>query len=191
MSTQEQRLRMAKSIVDFEARRDKKGHLVVYELPANDGGGRYEVAGINERYDHDACLELVAMIHAGRYDDAEMFAEKYVAENTDVAAKWATVPAVESYLRDIVFNRGARGALKTLQRAVHVAVDGVWGPHTELSTRTAERDPTALLDALRHAREWYEVNVVGYRPNFWRGLVNRWDGALASAKQFLPKESKT
>ena len=31
---------MAKQIVDFEARRDKKGHLQVYKLPAWDGGGR-------------------------------------------------------------------------------------------------------------------------------------------------------
>ena len=29
MSTPEQRMRMAKQIVDFEARRDKKGHLQV------------------------------------------------------------------------------------------------------------------------------------------------------------------
>jgi hypothetical protein len=39
--------------VYFEARRDKNGHLVVYDLPKNDGGGDYEVAGINLKYDHD------------------------------------------------------------------------------------------------------------------------------------------
>ena len=44
MSTPEQRMRMAKRIVDFEARRDKKGHLQVYKLPAWDGGGRYELS---------------------------------------------------------------------------------------------------------------------------------------------------
>jgi len=35
---------MAKQIVDFEARRDEKGHLQVYKLPAWDGGGRYELS---------------------------------------------------------------------------------------------------------------------------------------------------
>jgi len=46
---------MAADIINFEARRDKRnGHLVVYNLPKNDGGGRYEVAGINERYDGPA-----------------------------------------------------------------------------------------------------------------------------------------
>jgi hypothetical protein len=34
MSTPEQRMRRAKQIVDFEASRDKKGHLQVYKLPA-------------------------------------------------------------------------------------------------------------------------------------------------------------
>ena len=38
---------MAAAIVNFEARRDSKGHLKVYNLPPEDGGGRYEVAGIN------------------------------------------------------------------------------------------------------------------------------------------------
>ena len=51
MSTPEQRMRMAKQIVDFEARRDKKGHLQVYKLPAWDGGGRYEVAGTDNIVD--------------------------------------------------------------------------------------------------------------------------------------------
>jgi len=39
---------MAKSIVDFEVRRDAQGHLRVYNLPAGDGGRHYEVAGIND-----------------------------------------------------------------------------------------------------------------------------------------------
>jgi hypothetical protein len=41
---------MAAAILNFESRRDCKGHLMVYILPAGDGGGRYEVGGINERY---------------------------------------------------------------------------------------------------------------------------------------------
>ncbi len=36
----ELRAKIAKSIVDFEARRDAQGHLTVYNLPAGDGGGR-------------------------------------------------------------------------------------------------------------------------------------------------------
>ena len=36
-----------------QVRRDAKGHLKIYMLPAGDDGGRYEVAGINERYNKD------------------------------------------------------------------------------------------------------------------------------------------
>ena len=43
-------------------------------------------------------------------------------------------------------------------------------------------DPGALLGDLRVAREWYERNVVGYRPDLWPGLVNRWDRVLNDAK---------
>jgi hypothetical protein len=41
-----------------------------------------------------------------------------------------------------------------------------------------------ILICLRKGREDYERAVVGYRANFWKGLVNRWDKALASARDF-------
>ena len=51
---------MAKAIVDFEARRDARGRLAVYRLPAGDGGGSYEVAGINDRYHPTEAAHLAA-----------------------------------------------------------------------------------------------------------------------------------
>jgi len=48
MRTPEMRRRMAAEIVDYEARRDANRHLKVYNLPEGDGGGRYEVAGIEQ-----------------------------------------------------------------------------------------------------------------------------------------------
>ena len=65
MSTAEERLRMAKSIIDFEARRDAKGRLQVYKLPAGDGGGTYEVAGINDRYHPVEAAHLAQLVKAG------------------------------------------------------------------------------------------------------------------------------
>jgi hypothetical protein len=67
MSTPEQRMRMAKKVVDFGASRDKKGHLRVYKLPPRDGGGRYEVAGINERFNKAVADRLVDLIETGDY----------------------------------------------------------------------------------------------------------------------------
>ena len=68
MSTPEQRIRMAKPDRRFRGSRDKKGHLQVYKLPAWDAGGRYEVAGINEKYNKEVCDHLVELIEAGEYD---------------------------------------------------------------------------------------------------------------------------
>ncbi len=177
------RLKMAKAILDFEARRDSRGHLAVYNLPANDGGGRYEVAGINEKYDGPMVRELVDLIENGKFDEAEKEAVKYIASNTDVASTWTTSPAVESYLRDCVFNRGARGAARILQRAVGVEDDGYVGPITRAAI--AKVSPANLLIKLRSAREEYEEHVVGHRANFWAGLTARWNGALATAQKYL------
>ena len=45
-----------------------------------------------------------------------------------------------------------------------------------------------MLTALRAAREDYEREVVGFRANFWRGLVNRWDKALVAARAFQKEQ---
>lgn len=190
MSTPTQRLSMARDIINFEARRDRKGHLSVYHLPANDGGGRYEVAGINERYDGPAVRHLVELLNEGKYDEAESYAEEYVAKNTDPAEVLTHVPRIESYLRDSVFNRGQRGAVKILQLALGVGVDGIWGPQSKAAMAKAERSPDQLLAKLRAARETYERKYVGYRANFWRGLVNRWNSAMRVAMSY-PTEMET
>lgn len=174
----ELRKKMAESIVKFEGRRDGQGHLRVYILPAGDGGGRYEVAGINDRYHPQEAAKLRQLIDAGHFDAAEDYAAEVIAEYTDVVAKWTTVPSIEAYLRDCAFNRGPGGAAKILQIALGVHVDGGVGPETLGALRQAEKDPVKLLAALRVAREQYELRVAGRREKFWKGLVNRWDGSL-------------
>src|SRR5215510_4542004 len=109
MTTSEQRKRMAEAIVNFEARRDARRHLVVYDLPSGDGGGKYEVAGINERYHKEAADALAALIRQGRFEEAENLADDFVGQYTDCVTTWTAVPAIEFYLRDSVFNRGPSG----------------------------------------------------------------------------------
>lgn len=184
MTRTERRLRMAKSILDFEARRDKHGRLMVYQPLPGDGGGRYEVAGINEKYNKTMCDRLVGLVNAGKFDQAEHEAEEYIASDTDQAMKLTNIPSIESYLRDCVFNRGARGATKILQMALGVDVDGQFGERSNAAMRIAEGDPNALLLKLRKSREDYERDVVGVRPQFWNGLVSRWDKALVVARTF-------
>ena len=180
------RTRMAQAILNFEARRDAKGHLEVYMLLKGDGGGRYEVAGINERYNKETCDLLVAMLGQKRFAEAEALAVEFIAQETDRAASWTRVPAIESYLRDCVFNRGKGGGARILQRAIGVTDDGAVGAVTLERMRGAEADPLNLLLALRTAREQYERDVAkrSESSKFWKGLVNRWNGALDVARTF-------
>lgn len=182
--TTELRRRMGKAILDAEARRDSQGHLAVYQLPAGDGGGTYEVAGINDRYHPTEAAALASMIRAGRYAEAEAYAIDFMVKYTDAVVGWNEDAGVEFYLRDTAFNRGPTGAARIFQRALGVDEDGEVGPIT-LAASSADV-PTELLDALRAARESYERNPVGRDESskFWRGLVNRWNNALETAHEF-------
>ncbi len=181
----EPRLPMGLEILNFEARRDSKGRLAVYRLPPSDGGGTYEVAGINDRYHPEQARKLKILIDAGQHKEAEAAAAHYILAYTDRARTWTSRPGVEFFLRDSIFNRGPRGAARILQRALRVPDDGIIGPVTMRANADYDGD---LLAQLRWAREDYEREVVGYRPNFWNGLVNRWNKALATARRFEQQE---
>jgi hypothetical protein len=189
-TTKDQRLAMAAFILSVEARR-KGGKLAVYKLPAADGGGSFEVAGINDRYHPQMALRLAGLIERGKHEQAEAAVIEYLANYTDVVTNWTRVPALEAFLRDCAFNRGPKGALRILQIALWVADDGRWGPVTRgaLAAMTDhEHRVRNLLVALRAARQAYERRVappVGARAKFWAGLVNRWDKALEFARTLL------
>ena len=187
-STATDRRAMMDFIVGAEARRDKLGRLRVYRLPAADGGGTYEVAGINDRYHPQAAAKLRDLLAANRQAHAENFIRDYLLDYTSVVTKWTTHPAIEAFLRDTAFNRGPRGALRILQLALKVADDGRYGPKTKATLQAALKHPGALLQSLRTARESYEIRIappVGARARFWQGLVSRWDKALSFAETLL------
>jgi len=191
MSTPEERLRIAKSILSFEARRDKKGRLAVYKLPKGDGGGTFEVAGINDGNHPEQARALANLIAAGKFDQAEQQAIVFMVAFTDAVVTWSSITAVESYLRDCCFNRGPKGAARILQRALGLHDDGAIGNDTRTAMAAAEADPRALLKKMRAAREQYERDVAhrNERSKFWKGLVNRWNNALTFALTFLPADA--
>jgi hypothetical protein len=179
------RMAMARVILDFEARRDAEGRIAVYRLPPGDGGGRYEVAGINERYHKSVCDELVRLIGAGRHAEAEARAAEFIAGYTDKASAWTHDPGVEFFLRDCMFNRGPGGAAWILQKAVGVETDSDVGPVTLAAAHAAEATPRRLIDGLRAGREAYERLRRSETSRFWPGLVNRWNKAHAKALEFM------
>ena len=187
-STPQERLSMMDFITACEARRDKLGKLRVYKLPAADGGGAYEIAGINDRYHPEVAGRLKGLIEDERQTEAEALVRKHLLGYTDVVKGWTEEPAIEAFLRDAAFNRGPKGALRILQIALGVPDDGKWGPKTKAALSSAMKSPGGLLQALRAARETYEIRVappVGARKKFWNGLVSRWDKALTFSETLL------
>lgn len=174
----EHELAIGKHILDVEARRDRNGRLAVYQLPAGDGGGTFEVAGINDRFHPQAASQLALLISRKKFVQAEQEAVEYILKYTDGPGSWAKTPAAQAVLRDTAFNRGPTGAARILQMALDVEVDGKVGPLTLAALHRAEREPRAFLLRFREAREAYEMKVappVGKRAKFWKGLVSRWD----------------
>jgi len=181
MTPREQALR----IVDYEARRDAEGCLKVYHLPSGDGGGEREVAGINDRY-HPEALDLIErLIAEGRHEEAEDAAADHIRRYTDSVAMLSSVPAIQFALRDMAFNRGPAGAVKILQDALGLPMDGVAGPRTKEALGEAEKNPRELLERLRAARERYERRIRDESSKFWVGLRNRWDRQHADSLAML------
>ncbi|MES2571583.1 MAG: hypothetical protein V4710_16205, partial [Verrucomicrobiota bacterium] len=179
------RLEMGARIVQFEARRDAKGRIAVYHLPRADGGGTYEIAGINERYHPEKVRHLHSLIVEGRHGEAEIEAARYIARYTDRVESWMRNPGVEFYLRDSAFNRGPGGAAKIFQIALEVPADGQIGPITREAATLAEAMPREFLQKLRIAREEYELRYIGRRLVFWEGLNKRWNKALEFAEKLV------
>ena len=189
--TPTQQTALCEFILSQEARTDSKGNLTVYTLPPGDGGGLFEVAGINDRFDHDLAYQLRAFIQQGQQEQAKALALSYYWTDTQDVAAWSSVPAVEAFLRDCVFNRGEGGTVRIIQIALQcqgIKEDGVFGPITGQAVAVMEGQPEVFLMLLRLARELYEHQVappVGVRAKFWAGLENRWDACYAFAKGLL------
>jgi lysozyme family protein len=177
----------AQFTLNKEARRDAKGRLRIYPLPSGDGGGKWEVAGVCERYHPREAAQLAALVKAGKFEEAERVAQEHYADYTDVIAKWPVPDGAEFFLRDTAYNRGAGGAATILQYAVGAVPDGQVGPATGKAVMTflATKSEQDLIHSLHSASERYERAIVKRGPSskFWKGLVSRWkdrrDASLA------------
>ena len=174
----------AKTTVNWEGRRDKKGNLSVYALPAGDMGGDYEVAGINDRY-HPEAFRKIAGLPA---QDREEAAAKYISEYT--APLVSKLPqAIQPFAQDMAFNRGAGGATKYLQQGLNtlgmnVKVDGGIGPKTLDAINRV--DSRALMQAASKAQLDDEYRMADRNPDrkkFLNGLESRIRNRLSTFGQ--------
>lgn len=195
MTDQEIQRAFARHTLSVEARRDAKGRLKVYMLPPGDGGGTFEVAGINDRYHPKIAKRLRALIEAGQYAQAEEEAVSYLDSYTDAVDEWHADEVVEGYLRCCSFNRGPKGAGWMLQYALKYgftpalytgALDGVVGRNTR--DAAAKADPETLLFAIYGARVVYERTKLSWKGSrdessqFWHGLFRRFTQDLVFAQ---------
>ena len=178
---------VAEFILDKEGRFDGGGRLQVYRIPPGDGGGTFEVAGINDRYHPKMANELAALIRAGQHEAAKQEAITYLIRYTKTVASWHPDPRVTGYLRDVCFNRGAGGAAAIFQHSLRVAktyagkIDRQVGAATKAAaSKHAAED---LILRLTLSRQWYErVHAKrSERSVFWGGLTNRWVDAAQLA----------
>ena len=190
----------ANHILDVEARRDSKGRLEIYPLPEGDGGGTFEVAGINDRYHPEAAKDLAALISTGQYDEAEEYASDYLFCYTHRVNEWHPDEIIEGYLRSCAFNRGDGGAAWMFQYALKYGfypslykgkMDWKVGKNTRAGARKAKTDTEkdTLLAAIHAARVIYErTSVPGLKrafrkedSKFWHGLFRRFNTDMAFA----------
>jgi peptidoglycan hydrolase-like protein with peptidoglycan-binding domain len=164
--------------VMWEGRRDNAGNLKVYKLPAADGGGTFEVAGINDKYHPEAAVKLRDMKPADRMAYAVEYIANYVRRD---ALKYPT--ALQPYVADIIFNRGAGGCAKYAQESLNalgydpVTVDGDLGTKSQAALASIPAEDlvnfaVAMADAqLRHELRLADKNAE--RADFLPGLLNR------------------
>lgn len=170
-------------IIGNEARRDKQGNLAIYKLPAGDGGGTYEIAGINNGSHPKEYAKLETLVKAGKHAEAEQEAKRYIMQYTQPVGNILQTAGIKSsgidyFLRDMYFNGGEYGAVRVIHRALGVEdskkfnADTVEAVKNYLKTHTEQQ----LLERLKNARERLYKSIAANNPDkrqFLSGWLNR------------------
>jgi len=170
--------------VDWEARKDAQGYPMVYKLPSGDIGGKYEVAGINDRY-HPKAFQVISALPA--QERAKAAAEYIQGYTSPLVEKLPQ--ALQPFTQDLAFNRGLGGATKYIQQGLNtlgqkVAVDGGFGPKTLAAINQVE--PRALMRAASDAQlqdEYRRAELDPNRRKFIPGLEARIRNRLSTFGQ--------
>jgi len=148
--------------VNWEARKDKQGNPIVYQLPAGDMGGKFEIAGINDRYHPEAFKAISALPAEERAEAAAEYIRSYTAPLVSQLPK-----PMQAFAQDMAFNRGLGGAARYIQQGLrdlgqNVAVDGKLGPKTLAAINNVQ--PRALMQAASQAQLNDEYSMARKNP---------------------------
>ena len=170
--------------VDWEARKDAQGYPAVYKLPSGDMGGKYEVAGINDRYHPEAYKAISSLPPQERAKAAAEYIQGYTAPLVERLPQ-----PLQPFTQDLAFNRGLGGATKYIQQGLNalgqkVSVDGGLGPKTLAAINQVE--PRALMRAASDAQlqdEYKRAELDPNRKKFIPGLEARIRNRLSTFGQ--------
>lgn len=167
------------AIIYSEARRDRNGNLMVYHLPKWDGGGAYEVGGVNSRYHPKEAAELKYLVEHKHYAQAERRLNEIIMEYTNPAGMLIQSArlskGVEFIMRDVYFNSGAGGAGRVLRRALGLPGNATREQQLE-ELKKYRKNPRMLREKLMEARKWLYDSITQARPEkrkAYAGWMNR------------------
>lgn len=156
----------------------------ISKLRAEDGGGRYEVLGINQKSHPEMFEDLAQMIKDGYADEyvraaAAQYVEHYT-RGVGMAFDAAGVDCygAEQYVRDMHFNGGAGGGNTILARAIGAEPTGSsYGPLVQrLRAFVDKHGKETLMRRLHEARIDYYKSIARRNPSkrvFLKGWLNR------------------
>lgn len=171
-------------IFNSEKQVDANGNLKVYYLHADDGGGAFEIAGINVEYHRDEANALKTLVEQGQYQQAEARAKAYIGQYTNTVTSISNGnPGIDYALRDACFNRGLGGASWMAKYVVGLPTSQrqATAEQRKVILEAQQKDPIGFLNKFRAASEVYEKDVVGYRERYWKGLSKRWNDRLQNS----------
>jgi lysozyme family protein len=166
--------------VNWEARKDKQGNPIVYQLPAGDMGGKFEIAGINDRYHPEAFKAISSLPAQERAEAAAEYIRSYTAPLVSQLPK-----PMQAFAQDLAFNRGMGGAARYIQQGLKdlgqdITVDGKLGPKTLAAINSVQ--PRDLMRAASEAQrndEYAKARANPARRALLRGLDNRINNRLS------------
>ncbi|NBW16566.1 MAG: hypothetical protein EBR82_52170 [Caulobacteraceae bacterium] len=166
--------------VNWEARKDRQGNPIVYQLPAGDMGGKFEIAGINDRYHPEAFKAISSLPAQERAEAAAEYIRSYTAPLVSQLPK-----PMQAFAQDLAFNRGMVGAARYIQQGLkdlgqNITVDGKLGPKTLAAINNVQ--PQDLMRATSEAQrndEYAKARANPARRALLRGLDNRINNRLS------------
>lgn len=168
-------------ILESEARRDRRGRLMVYYPSAHDGGV-YEVAGINQASHPAMAARLKQLVDSGQHEEAERQARAYIRQFTEPVAATLSGAGVQSkgadaFLRSVFFNGGEGGACAVLNRVLGTGGKRLDDAHrAKLREYMKTHSEKQFLEALRQARSAWYRSIVQHNPRkqvYAQGWENR------------------